>query len=371
MEALQQRGGARPQGRLELVAEEAEVADPRRLHIGRRDALDAARRVRIAVDQHARAALGHQLVVGDRQRDQRKTHAGEALAHRGALGADVIAGIQAPAPPLQHHAARQVADLAQAPTRKVAEQRGRDRHHHVPEVQHAAPQRRRVVAPVAAAARDRHQAGDAVALRQQAGQLRAEAVADQVDRQRRHFAVERLDRAVEVACPREQVGLEAAQRAARRQRVADAAVVEGQHRIALAGEPARERLVVGLSHAHRAADHDAAAHRRTVGRTEQPSGDRRTVIRHEAHRLHRNSLKCSGTVEVLRTVRFVTRQQAAAPPTVRRARRCRRRPARCRRTSSPCRTSGCGGAARGRRSPSGSRRSRRADGRARSRRPSG
>jgi hypothetical protein len=44
------------------------------------DALQLARRVLAAVDQHTGAALGHHLVVGDRQRDDRKARGRELRA---------------------------------------------------------------------------------------------------------------------------------------------------------------------------------------------------------------------------------------------------------------------------------------------------
>src|SRR5439155_18483477 len=183
-----------------------------------------------------------------------------ALAHRRAFGTDVVARVQAPLAPLHHDAGRQVADLAQLAAGEIAEQRRRQRYQHVPEVQHHPLELRRVVAPVAAARRHRHHAGDTIAVLQQARQLRAEAVTDQVQRHVAGTLQRRGDDRIEVVGPAEQISIEAAQRAAIR--VAHAAVVEARNQIALRREPLRERGVVVLLDAHRAADDDRGLDRR-------------------------------------------------------------------------------------------------------------
>jgi hypothetical protein len=69
---------------------------------------------------------------------------------------------------------------------------------------------------------------------------------------------QRVDRGIDVARPTEQIGAKAAQAAARGQRVAHAAVVETERRIALGREPLREVGVVVLLDAHRAGDQHSA-----------------------------------------------------------------------------------------------------------------
>jgi hypothetical protein len=96
---------------------------------------------------------------------------------------------------------------------KVAEEPRRQRHQHVPEIQNHAPQLRRVVAPVAAACRDADQAVDLVLVLQEARQLRAQAVAQQIKRRIRQGRLGGIDHSLVVAGPIQQVGLEAAQAA--------------------------------------------------------------------------------------------------------------------------------------------------------------
>ena len=56
-----------PQRGLKLFAEESEVPDAPGLHVGRQDAFDAPRCIRITINQDPRAAFRHQLIIGDRQ----------------------------------------------------------------------------------------------------------------------------------------------------------------------------------------------------------------------------------------------------------------------------------------------------------------
>ena len=175
---------------------------------------------------------------------------------------------QAPAPPLRHHAARQIADLAQPPAREVAGKRHHQRHQHVPQPPDGEPQAPCVLQPVAAAAADRDHARHALAPRHQPEDLPAEAVAEPVDRcgawQFRCKAAQRRRRVL--FGPGEHVGLEAAQRAAARR--ADAAVVEAQHRMALRCQPRCEVRIEALRHAHGRDDqhprHARGAHRRAA-----------------------------------------------------------------------------------------------------------
>src|SRR6185369_3443590 len=127
-------------------------------------------------------------------------------------------------------------------------------------------------------------AADLVLVTQQARQLRSQAVAQQEERTTRQRRVGVVDHGFVVARPVEQIGLEAAQRAAARTRLAAAAVVEREHAPAAARQPLGKWRVVVLPHAHRTAD-DHAAQARAIGLV-NPRGQLHAVGRLDRLRLH-------------------------------------------------------------------------------------
>ena len=235
------------------------MADAPRLHVGRCDGVQALRRVGVQRQQVAGAAGGHQFVVGHGQGQHRETYTGITLLGRRTFGAHAVARVQAPAAPLQDDTGGQVADLAQAPAREVATQPGGQGHQHMPEVQHGALEARRVVAPVAAARRHTHQPIHLLGVPEEARQLRAQAVPQQVERRARQGLASMGDDSLVVLRPVRQIGPHtpggvAAQRI---ERGAHTPVVEGADPKALPGQPLRETGIEILPYAHGRADDDA------------------------------------------------------------------------------------------------------------------
>ena len=233
-----------------------------------RDAAQLGMRAGVEAVQRLGVAAGHELVVGEGEREHRHRQRGVLRAQRVAALAHHVFAVQAPAAPLRHHAAREVADLAQLAAGEVAEEGQRERDDDVPEPPDVAAQADRVLAPVAAAAAHGHRAGDARAVGQQAQDLAAQAVAEPVDLAvvAQQLVEMRERRGGVMLGPGADVGVEAAQRALHRlgTRGTHAAVIEAQHQPALRRHPAREGGVVALLDAHGGGDQQARLGRRRV-----------------------------------------------------------------------------------------------------------
>ena len=178
--------------------------------------------------------------------------------------------MQAPAPPLFDHPARQVADHAQALAGEVAGKRRDQRGDEVPQQPCAVAQAAGVFPPVAAAGGDGEGAPDALAAAYEGQNLPAEAVADPEHRQRagrRRHGIEHG--AAVVSAPADHVHLQITQRALARQAHAD--IVEGHRDKTALGQPLREGGVETLLHAHGRHDQDNAA--RLAGGVEPVAGE--------------------------------------------------------------------------------------------------
>ena len=129
----------------------------------------------------------------------------------------------------------------------------------MPEVQHGALEARRVVAPIATARRHTHQPVHLLGVQEEARQLRAQAVPQQVERCTRQGLAGMGDHGLVVLRPVRQVGLHAPGgiAAQRIERGAHTPVVEGADAEALSGQPLREAGIEILPHAHGRTDDDA------------------------------------------------------------------------------------------------------------------
>src|SRR5438874_2367352 len=121
-----------PERMLEAGPEEAEVADALLTDVARREALHDARRVDVEAMDRLGIARRHEFIVLERERDDGGAHRGVLRAHRVAV-ADGVLGVQAPAAPLAHHVAGEVADLAQPAAGKIPAHRKRERGDYVPQ----------------------------------------------------------------------------------------------------------------------------------------------------------------------------------------------------------------------------------------------
>ncbi len=203
-------------------------------------------------------ARRHHFVVAEGQRGQGCAHRREGLAHGLAFNTDQVVRMQAPAPPLANHPGGQVADRPDTTAREVTRDRGQHRGQAMPEQPGLVADLRAVLAPVAAAGGNGDDAGQALMAFDQWQDLRADTVADPVQRQLTGNLGRRGEhRAAVVARPVEDVHVQLAKRHS--PRAAHAQVIEGHHLIAALGEPVGEVGVEALRHAHRRRDqHDAA-----------------------------------------------------------------------------------------------------------------
>src|SRR5262245_46813209 len=150
-----------PERALEGGTEEAEVPDAPDPDLGRADALHDLGGAAIEAMERLDVARGHELVVRERQREQRRGHLRITPAGLLPFRPRGVFGVQAPAAPLADDAAGQIPDLAQALPGEVAPDPGGQRHGDVPQPPGPPAQAGGVLQPVAAARRDRDDAGEA------------------------------------------------------------------------------------------------------------------------------------------------------------------------------------------------------------------
>ena len=244
--------------------EEAVVAHPVDLELGRAVALADLVGVGVAVVEVGDAGLAHQRVVGERQHRHRGRHLGEPLGCVGYVDAEVVL-VHAPAAPLPHHAGRHVVEDAEPPAGVVPRDARRDRRDAAPEQRRPPADRRRVEPPVAGAGGD---VDDPVQPRvvDERDRLAAEAVADPADGKAARplgFLEHVVEGVGHVAEPPEHVGV---LRLHRRDALG-AAEVEGQRAVPVRGEPGRERRVVRRGRGHGGREQDGADGVRRSART--------------------------------------------------------------------------------------------------------
>src|SRR6185295_11421956 len=300
-----------PERVAELLAEKTEMADPAHAEVRGRHVPHLGRRSRVELEQLLHRAEGTERVVAEGVGAQRRGEAGVGVLD--AQRADEISRVAAPARPFDRHPFRQVLAEAEARAREIAEQPRDAREGDVRHRPHPRPGERRPVAPIAALRADDQRRGDALRFRQEAERLAAEAVADDADLRERGKGLHRRRRVEQhpVAHPR-------AHRAdVPLQRLADAAIVEGQDPESLGCEPRREPGVVALRHARRRKNQHRLARFPAVERRAQPvtvGGGERHL--HELTMSERPPIRISDSMN--RTCRWacmrVTSQAATALP---------------------------------------------------------